>query len=62
MSDLPRDPDLDELPVELAEHEGPLRIRARDPETSEIHEALVTREDVAAALADARRARDDHVA
>jgi hypothetical protein len=37
--DLPRDPDLDDLPAELAEHHGPLTIRARDPETGETFEA-----------------------
>lgn len=33
--DLPRDPDMDGLPRELAERTGPLTIRARDPETGE---------------------------
>jgi len=57
--DLPRDPDLDDLPAELAEHHGPLTIRARDPETGETFEAPTTREDVATGLADLRRSRVD---
>jgi hypothetical protein len=57
--DLPPDPDLDDLPAELADHDGPLTIRARDPETGETFTAPTTREDVATGLADVRRSRDD---
>jgi hypothetical protein len=56
--DLPPDPDLDDLPRELAERAGPLTIRARHPETGEVFEAPTTREDVATGLADLRRSRD----
>jgi hypothetical protein len=57
--DLPRDPDMDDLPRELAERTGPFTIRARDPETGETYEAQTTREDVATGLADLRRSRED---
>lgn len=57
--DLPSDPDMDDLPPELAEHDGVLSIRARDPETGETYSAPTTREDVARGLADLRRQRED---
>jgi hypothetical protein len=57
--DMPRDPDMDDLPPELAEHRRPLTIRARDPETGETFEAPTTREDVTTGLADLRRMRKD---
>lgn len=56
---LPPDPDLDDLPRELAERADPLKIRARDPETGQFFEAPTTREDVATGLADLRRSRED---
>jgi hypothetical protein len=58
MSELPRDPDLDELPPELERHDGPLIIRGADAVTGEIYEQSISREQVAAAFADARRARE----
>ena len=60
--DLPRDPDLDDLPPEMAQHDGPFTICARDPETGETFEAPTTREDVATGLADLRRSREDESA
>ena len=59
MSDeLPRDPDLDDLPAELRRRHGPLLIQGRDPDTGELHESAITREQVASAFADARRHRE----
>jgi hypothetical protein len=55
VSELPPDPELDDLPDELVLAEGPLRIRGVDPETGETYETLVSREHVAAALAEQRR-------
>jgi hypothetical protein len=58
--DLPPDPDLDDLPPELAEHDGPIFMRARDRETGELSDpAPTTCEDVAISLADLRRSRED---
>jgi hypothetical protein len=54
--ELPPDPDLADLPDELVLAPGPLRIRGVDPATGEEYEAPVTREHVAAAFADRRRA------
>ena len=59
MSELPPDPDLDDLPDELAGAEGPLRIRGVDTETGQTFEALVRCEHIAAGFADARRACAD---
>ena len=57
MSDeLPPDPDLDDLPDELANESGSMRIRAVDPDTGETVEQAITRDDVAAAFADRPRA------
>jgi hypothetical protein len=55
--DLPSDPDLDELPAELREHDRPLTITGTD-EDGNVWEGVVTREQVASALADARRLRE----
>jgi hypothetical protein len=58
MSALPPDPDLDHLPAEVAEHDGPLVIRGTDPATGETYEQPINRDEVAAAFADARRATE----
>ena len=57
--DLPPDPDMDDLPATLVEHDGPLTIVARDPETGETFSAPTTREAVATGLADLRRQGED---
>jgi hypothetical protein len=56
---LPRDPDLDDLPEELVELQGGLRISGVDPDTGDVHAAPVTREHLAAAFADKRRCEED---
>lgn len=53
--DMPRDPDLDDLPEELVEQRGPLRISGVDPYSGQEYEAPVTREQIATGLADRRR-------
>jgi hypothetical protein len=53
--ELPRDPDLDDLPEELVEQHGPLWVSGVDPDTGEEYEAPVTREQIATGLADRRR-------
>jgi hypothetical protein len=58
MSELPPDPDLDDLPPELAEHPGPFTISGVD-EDGNVWEGPVAREHVAAGFADARRAREE---
>jgi hypothetical protein len=55
--DLPPDPDLDELPAELREHDGPLTLTGSD-EDGNVWAGRVTREQIASALADARRLRE----
>jgi hypothetical protein len=56
MSDeLPPDPDLEDLPDELAAARGPLRIRGVDPQTGETHEQPITREELGATFAERRR-------
>lgn len=55
--ELPRDPDLDELPAELREHDGPLILTGSD-EHGNVWSGQVTREQVASALADGRRLRE----
>ena len=56
VSELPPDPDLDELPPEIAEHDGLLHLRAVDPATGEVHKQPISRAELAAAFADVRRA------
>jgi hypothetical protein len=51
---LPPDPDLDDLPRELAEREGPFVIAGVDPETGEHYAAWITRDELAWGFADAR--------
>jgi hypothetical protein len=55
MDEMPADPDLDQLPDEIADASGPLRIRGVDPETGEEYEQAITREQIAAAIAERRR-------
>jgi len=57
--ELPPDPDLDDLPRELAEREGPLVISGVDPEDGTHYAAFVTKDDLARGFADARRVRED---
>jgi hypothetical protein len=45
MSELPPDPDLDDLPPELAEQEGPVIITGTD-EDGNVWSAPITREDL----------------
>ena len=59
--DMPLDPDLDELPPEIADHPGPLVIEAVDPDTGAVHRHEVSREALAATFAHARRLRDDDI-
>jgi hypothetical protein len=56
-AELPPDPDLDEA-LELREATGQLWISGRNPETGERCRDRISREDAAAALADARRLRE----
>jgi hypothetical protein len=53
--ELPPDPDLDDLPDELARASGLLRIRGVDPDTGETLEQPITREELGAAFAERRR-------
>jgi hypothetical protein len=55
--DLPPDPDLDDLPRELAEREGPLVISGVDEDGTH-YAAFVTKDDLARGSADARRVRE----
>jgi hypothetical protein len=55
MDDDVRDPDLDDLPDELRERPGPFRVAGVDPETGEVVDGVVTRDELASAFADARR-------
>ena len=55
---LPPDPDLDDLPDEIDRAEGPLTIVGED-EDGKVWEAPITREELAAAFADRRRALED---
>jgi len=57
-SQLPRDPDHDALPPELAEAERPLRISGIDRATGERFEGPVIKDHVAGGFADARRRRE----
>ena len=56
--ELPRDPDLDDLPDEVRLHPGPFTISGVD-EDGNVWSAPVTREQLAWAFADARRREDD---
>lgn len=58
MSELPPDPDLDDLRRELAEREGPLVISGVDEEATH-YAACITKDELAAGFADARRLRED---
>ena len=59
VTELPPDPDLDDLPEELIQRQGPFTVSARDPDTGEVFRADITKDDLAAAFADARRYEDD---
>jgi hypothetical protein len=56
---MPEDPDVDDLPEELWRHPRPFTISAVDPDTGETYSAQLTREQIAAGFADARRRRED---
>lgn len=56
---MPRDPDEDDLPDEIAQTEGPLTITGWDRETGERFEGPVSRDDLARGFADARRVCED---
>jgi hypothetical protein len=59
MDELPRDPDLDDLPQELAEHPGPLYYAVHDPDSGAVYPLrLMTKDEVAVLLADERRRRE----
>jgi heat shock protein HspQ len=58
MDELPPDPDLDDLPRELAEREGPFVISVVDEDGTH-YAAFVTKDDLARGFADARRVRED---
>jgi hypothetical protein len=57
-SELPPDPDLDDLPPDLAEHPGPFRISGVD-EDGNVFEGPVSRDDLARGFADRRRVEED---
>ena len=52
LPDLPPDPDLDDLPRELAEREGPLVISGVDPEDGTHYAAYITKDELAAGFAE----------
>jgi hypothetical protein len=56
--ELPPDPDLYDLPDELWRARGPLKIVGED-EDGNVWEAPITREELAAAFAERRRALED---
>jgi hypothetical protein len=58
VSELPPDPDLDDLPDEIERADGPLTIVGED-EHGNVWSAPITREELAAAFADRRRALED---
>ena len=58
-AELPVDPDLDDLPDEIAEAEGPLTLTGWDRETGERIEGPVERIDLARGFADRRRVDAD---
>jgi hypothetical protein len=59
-TDMPRDPDLDDLPEELEAHPGWMYFGFIDPDTGAVYPLRrVTREEVGALLADERRRRED---
>jgi hypothetical protein len=58
MSELPPDPDLDDLPAAIADADEPLRIRGVDPATGEQYEQAISKDELGAAFADARRLRE----
>jgi hypothetical protein len=57
--DLPPDPDLDDLPHELRERPGPFRVSGVDPDTGEVFDGDITKHELAAGFADARRYDED---
>ena len=59
VEEMPRDPDLDDLPEELAEHPGWLYFGFIDPDTGAVFPLRrITREEVGTILADERRRRE----
>jgi len=57
--ELPLDPNLDELPPEVEQHSGPLYFAFADPKSGAVYPLRrVTREEIAAMLADERRRRE----
>ena len=61
MADMPRDPDHDDVPTEVAAAtaRGPLYVAGVDPATGELGRSPLLPEDLPGAFGDARRARDD---
>ena len=55
--ELPPDPDLDDLPDELWRHPGPFTISGVD-EDGNVFSAEITKDELAAGFADARRAAE----
>jgi hypothetical protein len=55
--ELPPDPDLDDLPDEIWRHSGPLVISGVD-EDGNVFSAPITKDELAAGFADARRASE----
>jgi hypothetical protein len=54
--EMPADPDLDDLPPEVAQHTGPLYLGWPDPDTDEVYvQRPISREEVGTAVADERR-------
>jgi hypothetical protein len=60
--ELPPDPDLYDLPDDLWRHPGPFTISGVDPETGERFSFEITKEELATAFADRRRAAEDDAA
>lgn len=59
-SELPRDPDFDDLPPELEAHPGPLYFGFIHPETGAVYPLRrVSRPELATIMADQRRSRED---
>jgi hypothetical protein len=57
--EMPADPDLDDLPPDVAEQDSPLYLGWRDLDTGEVYvQSPISREEVGTAFADERRRRE----
>lgn len=56
--EMPADPDLDDLPSEVARHPGPLFLAWQDDDGEVYLQRPITREEIGTAFADERRKRE----